>query len=495
MNQATTTFHPSPSGHFTVTTPSWWDRVVAWFLCLPTGFASRVPHAHWIKHSRLVMFVFCVVLPLSGLSWAHLVSLLIGPREDAILICTGFALFMMVSVCLMDSMLCGALAQRRFTAASLTVFCFRWLFALCAATSLAASAVLFMMGDQLARERAEQALTTQETDRTRVSGIHDLAGHDKALDAAKSGVAGATAFLNTTPTEVVALRNSNEACLTELKGLERQNSTRLPPLMGARERLSQQVRLIQASNDPAAAAALPGLSGRLREVDTEIGEFRRRVSLKSAECGRFLTRAEAADAEHKREASKAKAAAELVEADAGKAASEARRAATQQLDSLNATTEQAWSRNLSAQVKAAWTLVLKDWWALFMATVTFVICLVTELSPMLGKVALKGGALDQLAEVEEEIARQRYQSRLQAVMVEEEAARSVMPETQRERAEIAAYRRTAEAVYENAQLLRAQRDKVRDEPGMKEMADTVYMTACKKMSEHYIRHVGARGGA
>ncbi|MBS4052716.1 MAG: DUF4407 domain-containing protein [Methylomonas sp.] len=471
--------------------PSWWTCIVAAFLCLPPSYAAQVPLRHWINHSRLVMFVFLVVLPLSGLSWAHVVGLLIGPREYALPITIVAGLFMMGMVGLMDSMLCGALGQRHFSAATFAVFCFRWVFALCAATSLAGGAVLFIMGDQLDRQRANEALTTQETDRQRIRQIHDLDNQEKAVSDAKSGVAQALLSRDTVPQAVVSLKSSYEVCQTQLKSLEDDNSRRLPTLEGARVKLRSEIERTNVA-DENASRLLPELKGKLHEVESEIGQFRRRISLKAGECHRFNERATVALTEHKAAASRAIEKARVREQDTVKEATTANTAAATQLNELNSATKQAWSKNLSAQVKAAWSMICNEWWAKFIALITFIICLVTELSPMLGKVALHGGALDQLAAFDEECARQRLLTQMEAVLHREAAERSVLPDNLMEVAEITAIRKAAEAVYSNVEQLQGSRERMHTHPDAKDLVDTVFRTARDKMRDRYMK--GTRPG-
>lgn len=467
--------------------PSIWDAVVAWFLCVPASYATMVPDRHWLNHARLVAFVFAVVLPLSGLSWAHLVGLLIGPRDTAWAICTIAALFMMVAVLLTDSMLCGALGQRRFTPATFAVFCFRWLLAISAATSLAIGGVLFVMGDQLARERAEQSLAIQESDRIRVGQIHDLDALAKSAAAAKNEVARTEVLLASTPVIVSSLIASHNTCQVELRRLEDDNSRRLPPLEGTAARLRAELRRLNASSDEAARLALPAMTGQLRETETEIGQFTGRMRRKARECAGYQVRAQEEDRAHKEKASEKLTAAENAKSEAEQAWRRAEIAATVQLDELNTTTIRSWSENLSAQLKAAWAMIEKEWWARIVAATIFVVCLVIEMSPMLGKVALRGGALDQLGEVEEEAARERFLTRMVATQSLEEAERSVLNETREEQIEIVSIRKAAEAVYENAEELRRRRDAVRDIPDLKDLADTVFTTARDKMRDRYIQ--------
>ena len=58
---------------------------------------------------------------------------------------------------------------------------------------------------------------------------------------------------------------------------------------------------------------------------------------------------------------------------AQKALTEGKAAAAAELEQLNNVTTQAWAENLSAQVKAAWALIMKEWWARFAAVGTFVV--------------------------------------------------------------------------------------------------------------------------
>jgi hypothetical protein len=464
-----------------------WDAVVAWFLCVPASYATMVPDRHWQNHARLVAFVFAVVLPLSGLSWAHLVGLLIGPRDTGWAICTVAAVFMMAAVLLTDSMLCGALGQRRFTPATFAVFCFRWLLAISAATSLAIGGVLFVMGDQLARERAEQSLAMQETDRMRVGQIHDLAALAKSAAAAKNEVARTEVLLASTPVIVSSLIASHDTCQAELHRLQDENSRRLPPLEGAAARLRAELRRPNASSDEAARLALPATAGQLRETEIEIGQFTGRVTRKVRECTGYQMRARDEDRAHKEKTSQKLTATEKAKSEAEQAWRSAETAAAAQLDQLNTTTALSWSENLSAQLKAAWAMIEKEWWARIVAATIFVVCLVIEMSPMLGKVALRGGALDQLGEVEEEAARQRFLTRLAATQSLEEAERSVLNETRKEQIEIVSIRKAAEAVFDNAEELRRRRDALRDFPDLKDLADTVFTTARDKMRDCYIR--------
>lgn len=464
--------------------PDLWTWFVAAFLCYPAHYAAMVAPAHWIRHSRLVMFSTFVVLPISGFSWAHITMLLIGPSEGAMSIMAVSGLFAMCVVGLMDSMLCGALGQSRFTLATFAVFCFRWVFAICAATCLAMGATLYIMQDQLNRERTDQELIMQAADRERIRSIHDLGSHEASVTDAKSNLAQAQIFLATIPPEVASLKSSYEACQIQLKDIETANTHTLPPLVGERVKLRSEIQRADAAGE--SSLALSDIKGKLREVESEIGQLRQRVRLKESECTSLKQSAAAALAEHKKTAKQAVDETTLHQKEVVKDATAASTAASEQLNGLNMVTKQTWSRNLSAQVKAAWSLVIKDGWATFVALMVFTICLVVELSPMLGKVALKGGNLDQLSAVDEEAAHQRLLTRMEAVRNQEEAERSVSLGNMMAIAEINATRRVADAVFDNVEQLHNSKERMQKYPDAKDWVDAVYRTARDKIRDQYM---------
>lgn len=461
--------------------PSFWTRFVATFLCMPVKYAHQVPERHWLNHSRLVMFVVLVVLPLSGLSWMHLFSLLIGNHRYADTISVGAGSFMMVVVGLMDSMLCGTLSQHRFTVAASVVFCFRWVFALCAAVSLAGGAVLFIMAPQLDRERATQALSAQESDRKRVNELHDVEGRAKLAAESKDAMAKAKLQQSSVPSVVTQLTARHEECLSKLKTLQDANGARLPDLNG-------KLTSLRSAYDVADASDGGGeLKGRMRAAEMEIEQMKASEHRFAAQCQRLTAQAARELLYHQTQATRQLNEATAMVKESSKALTAATQAADNKLSELQSATSQAWSRNIGAQIKAAWRLVCSEWWAAFIAGVTFIVCLVTELSPMLGKMALRGGALDQLAEFDEEATRQRLETQLRGVVLREEAERGVQPDSLREMEEIIAIRKTAEAVYRNVDQLRESRDHAKRHGDDKGLANDVFEMARDKMRKLVLR--------
>lgn len=283
---------------------------------------------------------------------------------------------------------------------------------------------------------------------------------------------------------------SHEACNSELRKLQEENSRRLPALSGQRSGLREEIRRIQALSDDTERQPLPGLTGRLREVETEIGEFTGRVSRKARECANYLVRAQEEDVAHKERAQKILSAAEGGRSEAEAVQRSAKAAADAQLTGLRATTAQAWSENISAQFKAAWSMIARDWWARLAAAIVFMFCLIVELSPIWGGIALRGGALDQLGELEEEAVHQRVLTQLAAVKTQGETERAVLLEDQVGRVEIVSIRKAAESALDNAEILRQRRDIVREFPDMKDMANTVFATARDKMRDIVLRILG-----
>lgn len=450
--------------------------ITAWFFCVPGVYANKVPRAHWAKHERVVLFTLLVVLPLAALSWAHTTSLLVGRHAYAWVMELSCGVFMAVGVGIMDSMLAGALAERRFSVATLAVITFRQLFALCVAASLSVGAVLFLMEERIDRQRVDLALAEQQADQQRVRQIHDLDALQSTVATADQGVKAAEKLRDTPPTEVLQLKTQDARCQSERQALEVERSRRMPELAGLQAQLQ---------GETAQAGGSPERSGKLTRVQSEIDELGSRIAIKSGECGRIAKDLRRAISRHDARVAKELSAATAARQTAQQQLATANQSAQQQLNTLRTVTDAAWDKNLGAQVNAAWYLVVHELWAALLAGFIFAVSLVIDLSPLLGKVALRGGPLDQITAVDDDAVRQELITTMAGNAELAEATRSAQHEYVKEMAEVSAIRRTTEVVMEEVELLHRRREAAMDSvpPEAREVVATVFGTALDKIRQ------------
>ncbi|MCU1251300.1 MAG: hypothetical protein JWQ49_4329 [Edaphobacter sp.] len=465
-----------------------WERILCWFFCCDPAHVELVPRHHWRSHSRLGMFVAFAVLPIAGLSWAHLAKLLAGPGHGEYW-ADLFGVFMMIVTVLMDSMLCCSLAQRRLTKSTLAVGAFRWVFAICVASSNGMAIALLVMGDQLARERATQALQMRESDIARVRELHDLPRLEQMSEAANSRVVEANRLLGTVPPAVETLRARYDSCMSGLTRLREENSRRLPALVGERSKLRTEISGLQEAGTDTSRQRVAAALGRVNVIETEIREFSGRVGRKDKECGAYQRRAAEEQSAHTQHAQTLVKAAERERSRAEHQRRENQLVANVEIVGLEAVTREAFSENLSAQLKATWALITRDWWALMTLYLAFIVSIVIELSPMLGKIALRGGSLDQLGHQEEEAIRQRILTHVEGLQVQGEIERAVLAEHKASLVEIAAIRKAAESTLESLETLRNRKERAGQFPDVRGSAEAVFLAAQNQIREIFVNSV------
>ncbi len=453
---------------------SLWICMVAWFFRVPARHERLVPERHWRNHSIVFLFTVVVVTPLCSLSWGHMASLL---ANGSVLFSIASGVFMGMAVLLMDSMLCGALGHNRFTLATFAVFIFRGVFAVASASSLALGAVLFCMGGQIDRQRADEELKMQTGDLQKVTGTYrlsELAGKTRRDEGLASQAQAAALSI---PESVVSFRNEEALCQGQLFTLRENHSTLRPALEGEQAKLKAELQ--QAGVTPP-----PSILGRLKTVEAQLVENKESERHKLHECETLGRAAEQALVTYRNQAQQNLDSARATTAKSHKAEDEAESKAQSKIDSLNKATSAAWSKNFSAQVMGAWRLITSDFGAMLTAIFIFIVALITELSPVLGKAALARGPLDQMSIHEEEIFEKELAVKHKISLLRWDAQMEAKRLRVSEIAEIEAIGQVAEQAAERIQQLYQRKQKaVEGYPNARETLEDIFASAIEKIRQ------------
>jgi hypothetical protein len=460
---------------------SLWNSAVAWLFGVPVAFAGVVPASHWLAHARVAAFAFFVSAPIACAAWTHVFALLLGP-STLWLVNGALGLFMAGAVILLDSQVAGTLARKELTTLDAVLIAVRATFIVCLGAATAIAALLWMLGPQLARERADEELSAYERDRVRVRELHKLPELELATAKAANSLETASAELSATPPAVSSLRERSDLCVVEFRRLEEEASRALPTLIGKRERLRTTSQAVErAVGAPSALENRATVNGSLREVEVEIGEASRRVARHKAECRELQEQINVAAKLHTQRAREMHTAATSAHEAALRAETAARSAADTQLEQLREISGHAWGENLAGVLAALGSLLSKYWWPRLVGIGVAAMVMLTESAVMLGKLRLRGGPLDRLVEVEEEHFSQSTETRLVGARLNGEVERAVLLKGQKTILEIAAARKVAETAIDHAEILRRRRDAAASSPDLKDLADDVFSTARSKI--------------
>jgi hypothetical protein len=433
------------------------------------AYGEEVSRPDWIKHSRLAAFVFFAALPLSCVSWWHLAGMVLGEESRYTPVLIG--LFMTVLILLMDSNLCGALDHRGLTWAGGVSIGLRLIFALGAAISLAVGLVLPTLDTDLALRRSQQALSTEKAVAEDKAEKHRLAEHAKRVASAEEALKAARKAVGTPPADVQAIVEVRDTCLRALEELQRNHEARIAMLDARYRRLKER-----------------GLTDTDGDVARELARLRSALADKRRECSRYEQ--EAAQWAVVRQTS-AQRALEDAQARVNRAwndQAEAEHEANSEIKESSEAAKETWSNKLSANLKVAWEVVVDDGWARARAGVIFVLVLLIELSPFLGKLRLMGGALSQRAADEEDAAAEWLRLKRAVTHAETETLKTAFVEVERCRAakkrveaEMVTLRELLTRVCTEADRLREQRDKIAQQPELRPFAAASFRLALAKL--------------
>jgi hypothetical protein len=380
----------------------------------------------------------------------------------------------MVVICLMDSNLCGALGHKKLSLAGWASIFFRLLFALGAATSLALGAVLFMLEDHLAVRRTEQALSAETSYADHQANLHGLAGHAQKVEGAEEALQAAREAMGTRTPDVQAALDQSDACSMAFRKLKTDHEARSALLNADYVRLKESGRTDTDRDVVLVSRDLTRLRSALRD--------------KGMECSRAKKEAARLYAERQTRAQGALVAAQARVERARSDQTQAEREAKMKIHEFSETASKAWSNNLSANMKAAWAVLVDEAWARSSAGVLFVLVVLIELSPFLGKLRLMNGQLSRSLALEEEEVERRSNLKRAQEHAREEALKKAFPEyerfqtdTLRAEAEIVTVRQLFDRVCAEAVHLREQREAVARHPDLRTFATASFPLALDKL--------------
>jgi hypothetical protein len=454
-----------------------WIRAVAWLFGIPSEYSKQVPVSHWLAYSRVAAFAYFVAVPVACVAWTHVFGLLLG--NDVHWSISGLlGVFVAGAILILDSQVASTLGRQSLTIMDKSMVLVRGVFAICLGTATAVAALLWCLGPQLERERADQALSASERDRQRVFLLHNLPKLERTTAEAAVAVDKAVADANTMPAIVTSLRDRGDACSSVVDQLEQARSQVLPALVGRRERLRQAHRALDTASTPESAS----VAGELREVETDIEEASKRIAHRAAECRRVQTQIDAEVKAHKQHAATTLGAAKKAYLAAQEAEIVARKAADWRLDELRKKSESAWGHNLAGQLAAFASLLAKNLWAVFVALGAGVVVLLTESTVTLGRLKLRGGAIDKLIELDEESFSKEVEAELALARAVRKAEQVALLDDQQAVRDIVSARLIAETALDNAETLRRRCNAFgSSDSTLKDLADDVFATARDKM--------------